>query len=108
MNKNQFSLSGNKCYYLIKFIMIMKISAFLLLFKLLTVSAINASPDQVITQNLAGSNFNYKIFENDLLVITSGDIFLQQKITGKVTEESGAPLHGVSVFRVTRMHLQAC
>lgn len=146
MKKNFTSLPGNQYTYLAKILMIMKLTYFLMFFKLLTVSAIGLSQaervtvkltdaslkelvntieeqtqykflyrddeleglqvnmnvvnfplDQVLNQSLEGSDFDYRILENNLIVITSHENLQQQRITGTVTDRSGNPLPGVSV-----------
>jgi len=146
MKKIFISLPGNGYAYLTKFLMIMKLTYFLMFFNLMTVSAIgysqaekvtvelnkgnlkdlvnavekqtqykflyrddelegltvnlnavNTPLDEVLTRSLEGSDFDYKILANNLIVITSNEVLQEQKISGKVTDRSGAPLPGVSV-----------
>jgi len=146
MKKIFISLPGNHFIYLTKLLMIMKLTTFLLLFKLFTVCAtgfsqpekvtlklsntglkelvnevekqtqykflyrddevedllvnldvVNLPLDQVLGKCLEGSRFNYKILENNLIVITANESLQQQQIKGKVVDKSGAALPGVSV-----------
>lgn len=60
-------------------------------------NAVNTPLDEVLTRSLKGSDFDYKILANNLIVITSNEVLQQQNISGKVTDISGAPLPGVSV-----------
>jgi len=57
----------------------------------------NIPLDQVLNQCLEGSSFDYKILGNNLIVIASDEILQQSKITGKVTDISGASIPGVNV-----------
>lgn len=52
-----------------------------------------------VMQNLFGSlNVNYKIMENNLIVISSEESQQQKSVTGIVTDEDGQPLPGVTVL----------
>lgn len=64
---------------------------------LVNLDVVNQPLDQVLGKCLEGSRFNYKILENNLIVISSNEILQQKKITGKVVDKSDAALPGVSV-----------
>lgn len=52
----------------------------------------------VLNQLFSGTDLTYKMMDNNLIVVTSKDLAVQDiKITGKVTAETGEALAGVSV-----------
>ncbi len=57
----------------------------------------NESIDKVMDKLFESSNFTYKIMENNLIVITPGEVQQTKTISGKVTDENGQPLPGVTV-----------
>ncbi|MGV8138849.1 MAG: TonB-dependent receptor [Mangrovibacterium sp.] len=63
-----------------------------------TVSINNQQIDQVLQQVFSGTNVNYQIFDKQI-VLSSEQIAVQQTrtITGKVNDQSGQPLPGVTV-----------
>ena len=59
----------------------------------------NASIEEVMDQLLQNSGFTYKKINNDLLVIIQRETAIQAIIiTGRITDEEGQPLSGVSVI----------
>jgi TonB-linked SusC/RagA family outer membrane protein len=57
----------------------------------------NETIDKVMDELFESSNFTYKIMENNLIVITPDDSQQSETFSGKVTDESGLPLPGVTV-----------
>jgi TonB-linked SusC/RagA family outer membrane protein len=57
----------------------------------------NESIDAAMDKLFESSNFTYKIMENNLIVITPGEMDQGKTVTGSVTDESGQPLPGVTV-----------
>jgi TonB-linked SusC/RagA family outer membrane protein len=57
----------------------------------------NQSIQGAMDELFKSSNFTYKIMENNLIVITPDDSEQSNTVSGKVTEESGQPLPGVTV-----------
>ena len=52
----------------------------------------------VLNKLFAGTDLTYKLLENNLIVVVSRDLALQDiSVTGKITGDSDAPLSGVSV-----------
>lgn len=63
-----------------------------------TINAKNESVETVLAQLFNQSDLVYKIFEDNLVVITSKSI-QQKKVTGKVTDsQTGDPLPGVNIL----------
>ena len=58
----------------------------------------NETIDKVMDELFESSDFTYKIMENNLIVITPGEIQQNKTISGKVTDENKQPLPGVTVF----------
>lgn len=59
----------------------------------------NASVSNVLDKMLAGSNLTYKLASKNLYVILSANIANQDvPITGKISNDAGVPLSGVSVL----------
>jgi len=57
----------------------------------------NESIDKVMDKLFESSNFTYKIMENNLIVITPGEMDQGKTISGMVADENGQPLPGVTV-----------
>jgi len=57
----------------------------------------NETIDKVMDELFKSSNFTYKIMENNLIVITPGEMDQGKTVTGMVTDESGQALPGVTV-----------
>jgi TonB-linked SusC/RagA family outer membrane protein len=58
----------------------------------------NEGINEVLDKLFIGTDLTYKILDNNLIVVLSSTLALQDiKITGKVTDQNGAPLSGVSV-----------
>ncbi len=58
----------------------------------------NETIDKVMDELFESSEFTYKIMENNLIVITPGENQQTKTISGKVTDESGQLLPGVTVI----------
>ncbi|HXB42871.1 MAG TPA: TonB-dependent receptor [Puia sp.] len=64
----------------------------------ISIDARAAEIKDVLNKMFIGTDLAYKILENNLIVVLSSAIALQDiKVTGKITGESGEPLSGVSV-----------
>ena len=63
--------------------------------------SINASDEEIIevlNKMFTGTDLIYKILDNNLIVVLSSSLKIQDiKVTGKVTDENGLPLSGVSI-----------
>lgn len=58
----------------------------------------NEGINEVLDKMFIGTDLTYKILDNNLIVVLSNTLALQDiKITGKVTDQNGLPLSGVSV-----------
>jgi TonB-dependent starch-binding outer membrane protein SusC len=57
----------------------------------------NESINEVMDKLFESSNFTYKVMENNLIVITPDDSQQNNIVQGKVTDENGQPLPGVTV-----------
>lgn len=58
----------------------------------------NVEIKDALNQLFKGTDLTYKMLENNLIVVLSGALAVQDiKITGKITGENGEPLSGVSV-----------
>ena len=67
----------------------------------ISLNADNSTVDQILDHLLAGSDLTYKIFEDNLIIITpKSDIKQGHKVAGKVTDASGTPLPGVNIVEV--------
>ena len=66
--------------------------------KKLTFSTSDQSIDSLMAFLLDKTEVSYKVLDNNFIVITPKLLFQQNQVTGKVTDEKGAPLPGVSVF----------
>ena len=65
--------------------------------KMVDVDADNADISQVLKSIFTGTNLQYKILDNKLIVVTSLDVNQDNIIKGKVTGEKDEPLSNVSV-----------
>lgn len=66
--------------------------------KKFSINAENEKVTDVLNKLLANSNFTYVQLENNLIVITTkNDAINDRVVSGKVTDEKGEPLPGVSV-----------
>ncbi|HEY8734808.1 MAG TPA: TonB-dependent receptor, partial [Puia sp.] len=65
--------------------------------KLVDVDVDNADISQVLNSIFSGTNLQYKILDNKLIVVSSGEAGQDIIVTGKVTNENNEPLSGVSV-----------
>ncbi len=54
--------------------------------------------EEVMSEIFGASNVTYKIMENNLIVITPNDGQQEKSVSGKVTDEKGQPLPGVTVI----------
>jgi TonB-linked SusC/RagA family outer membrane protein len=62
------------------------------------VNASNTPVTEVLDNLLESRALSYKILDNNLVVITAGNVdVVQAKVTGKVTSTTGEPLIGVSI-----------
>lgn len=64
---------------------------------LIDVKADNKNIITVLDDMFVESPLTYKAYENNLIVIVPKNFFQQKKITGIITDNSGAPLAGVNV-----------
>jgi hypothetical protein len=58
----------------------------------------NESIDAAMDKLFESSNFTYKIMDNNLIVITPGDSQQQNSVSGKVTDDTGQALPGVTII----------
>src|SRR5450432_4934330 len=65
--------------------------------KVVDVDVDNADIGQVLKSIFTGTNLQYKMLENKLIVVSSSDAGQDIIIKGKVTNESNEPLSGVSI-----------
>ncbi len=65
--------------------------------KLVNVDVDNAEISQVLNSIFAGTKLQYKMLDNKLIVINSGDASQAVDISGKITNENNEPLSGVSI-----------
>src|SRR6202163_2576140 len=65
--------------------------------KLVNVDVDNADISQVLNSIFAGTNLQYKMLDNKLIVISSNETGQDIIVTGKITNENNEPLSGVSV-----------
>jgi len=67
--------------------------------KRITLNLKNKSVEAILDQILDQSNLTYRIFENNLIVVTP-EVYVRQgiTITGRVTDNAGEPLPGVNVM----------
>jgi TonB-dependent starch-binding outer membrane protein SusC len=66
--------------------------------KVVDVDAENTDIGQVLNNMFVGTDLQYKILDNKLIVISSGDAHQNIVVTGKVTNEKNEPLGGVSIL----------
>ena len=146
MKKILIPLPGDRCFYLTKLLIFMKLTTFLLLISfssfaatgysqaekvsvqlkdasmkdffstiekqtsykflyrddaveniLVNLDEVDKPLDKILTEILEGSNFSYKILENNLIVIASNALLQQIKVTGTVTGSDDAPIPGVNI-----------
>lgn len=63
-----------------------------------SLNVVNASLDEAMTALLANTNLVYRLNDNNLVVLSEkGAMVVVNKVTGKVTEENGQPMPGVSI-----------
>jgi TonB-linked SusC/RagA family outer membrane protein len=63
-----------------------------------SLNVVNASLDEAMAALLANTNLVYRLNENNLVILSEkGGIVAANKITGKVTDEAGQPMPGVSI-----------
>jgi TonB-linked SusC/RagA family outer membrane protein len=65
--------------------------------KKLTFSVTDKSIDDLLSVVLDNAEVGYKVLENNFIVITPKSLLQQRQVTGKVTDETGSPLPGVTV-----------
>ena len=65
--------------------------------KIVDVDVDNADISQVLNSIFAGTNLQYKMLENKLIVVSSNESEQDIVVNGKVTNENNEPLSGVSV-----------
>jgi TonB-linked SusC/RagA family outer membrane protein len=65
--------------------------------KMVDVDADNADISEVLKSIFKGTNLQYKMLDNKLIVISSTEADQDKIITGKVTNENNEPLSGVSI-----------
>ena len=60
----------------------------------------NANVSDILDELFSDADITYRIMDNNLIVITPSDVEMVQpsRVTGRVTDESGAPLPGVTVI----------
>jgi TonB-linked SusC/RagA family outer membrane protein len=64
-----------------------------------TMDGTNQSVEELLTNLLGSSNADFKILENNLIVIAPRELMQQKGVTGKITDsKTGAPLPGVTVL----------
>lgn len=65
-----------------------------------TVNADNATLPDVMVQILKGTNIQYKLFSNDLVVLNNSGTEMPAdiRVTGKVTDAGGKPVPGASII----------
>lgn len=75
-----------------------------------TIDADNLSIEEILDQILAGTKLNYKIFDRQIILVKdfamqnnlnttfATDAFKKKRVSGRVTDESGNPISGVSVI----------
>jgi len=67
--------------------------------KVVSTNIVNSSIDDVLKVMLANTGSRYRILDNNLIVIAPEKVLQQQKLTGKVVDETtGEPLIGVSIM----------
>ena len=66
--------------------------------KVVDVDADNADISEVLKRIFAGTNLQYKILDNKLIVISSTDVAQDKIISGKISNENNEPLAGVSII----------
>lgn len=63
-----------------------------------TMDGTNKNVEEVLTDLLVASNADYKVLENNLIVIAPRNLMQQKVVTGKITDsKTGAPVPGVNV-----------
>ncbi len=65
--------------------------------KLVDVDVDNADITQVLKTIFTGTNLQYKVLDNKLIVVTSTDVNQDIQVSGRITNENNEPLSGVSV-----------
>jgi len=64
-----------------------------------TMEGTNLNVEEVLTTLLESSNADFKVLENNLVVIAPKELIQQKAVTGKITDsKTGAPLPGVTVL----------
>ena len=58
----------------------------------------NQNINQVLDKLFASSDFTYKVFENNLIVVSLKEAIQQNFIKGTVTDKNGTPLPGANVI----------
>ncbi len=58
----------------------------------------NADISEVLKSIFTGTNLQYKMLDNKLIVISSSDVDQDKIITGKIVNENNEPLSGVSII----------
>ena len=66
--------------------------------KVVDVDADNADISEVLRTIFAGTDLQYKLLDNKLIVVSSTDMAQDKIISGKITNESNEPLAGVSII----------
>jgi TonB-dependent starch-binding outer membrane protein SusC len=66
--------------------------------KLVDVDADNADISQILKSIFAGTNLQFKMLDNNLIVISSAEASQFIEITGKISNESNEPLSGATVL----------
>jgi TonB-linked SusC/RagA family outer membrane protein len=64
----------------------------------ITLEGTDMNLEEVLSNLLRSSGANFKILENNLIIIAPNEMVQQQKITGIVTDKFGASLPGVNVM----------
>ncbi len=65
--------------------------------KMVDVDADNVDIGEVLKSIFSGTNLQYKMLDNKLIVISSSDVDQDKIITGKIVNENNEPLSGVSI-----------
>ena len=65
--------------------------------RIVDIEAKDENIDQVLGKLFSGTEFGYKVMENDLVAITLKDDILQKGVKGKITDNTGNPIPAVTI-----------